>query len=656
MSQCRIASVLAACIALGVAGSAGGEVRVWAVDDMVRIDPQTGRVFEGNPTVLRDGVQGDYRKGNAVFSADDRTVRLSAGRNEVVAFQVIVEGRADAVDVVAGPLAGPGGARIAAGQFGLYRQWYIWVDAALGNQQAKGCMLPLGPGWYPEIAIPMDTPKVGRGFSIPSADFHDPSGAKRPKQTNQAVWVDLHVPADATAGEYDGRITVRADGATHALAIKLTVWDFVIPSTMQMHAELMTYGTMVRQPDAAVMLAYFRLAHEHRTVISDSKARPPYDGQRFDWKAFDARLGPLFDGSGLTDGPCAGGAIGYWTLPIEFSVDRTVDKSVSWVFRDWPVVATKTASGFGVVFGEVFAKQVGAAIRRYHRHFVENRWTDTHLYVWQNCLDEPALHKTGRALAAGREQVKAIYDTARLVGALGIGQVSYKLDIGSGFVNNKLDLDGDGKRRGAYDVASYLGPVVDLWSISGLRIVMDALKPALAAHGSRAVFYNGYHPRVAGNTIHSELLGFRQWAVAAWRSGLRGWADWEFTKTDGKQVFYEPNADGRNLYLYHGGPIGLGDRVFASLRLKSMRRGAQDFEMLRLLTGKDGHPRRAQALAATVTGAGFTDVTVDIKEIADVLPNASQPYTGVGKKTHWSHDPADWAAFHRALGAALAEP
>ena len=63
----------------------------------------------------------------------------------------------------------------------------------------------------------------------------------------------------------------------------------------------------------------------------------------------------------------------------------------SWVFRDWPVVATKTASGFGVVFDEVFAKQVGEAIRRYHRHFVEKRWTDTHLYVWQNCLDEPAL-------------------------------------------------------------------------------------------------------------------------------------------------------------------------------------------------------------------------------------------------------------------------
>ena len=56
MSQCRIASVLVACMALGVAGSAGGEVRVWAVDDMVRIDPQTGSAFEANPTVLRGGV------------------------------------------------------------------------------------------------------------------------------------------------------------------------------------------------------------------------------------------------------------------------------------------------------------------------------------------------------------------------------------------------------------------------------------------------------------------------------------------------------------------------------------------------------------------------------------------------------------------------
>ena len=35
--------------------------------------------------------------------------------------------------------------------------------------------------------------------------------------------------------------------------------------------------------------------------------------------------------------------------------------------------------------------------------------------------------------------------------------------------------------------------------------------------------------------------------------------------------------------------IGLTDKLFASLRLKMMRRGAQDYEMLRMLALKDGN-------------------------------------------------------------------
>jgi len=457
------AVVFASVVVLTGNQAQAGDLGVWAVGDMVRIDPESGRAFEDNPTQLPKGASGDHRKGNTVWSAVDRTVQLHAARNEVVAFQVIVEGKAARVDVSASPLSGPSGAVIADTQIKLYREWYIWVDQKLGNQTAKGCMLPLGPGWYPEIAIPLDTPGHGGGFAIPSADFHDPSGTKRPRQTNQAIWVDVHVPTEATPGDYNGQITVRADGKTHTVDVRLSVWDVVIPATMHMHAELMTYGRVAKEPDLALMRAIFRLAHEHRTFVSDSKARPPYDGTRYDWQAFDARFGPVLDGSALTEGPCAGRPIPYWTLPIEFNVDRTVDKRASWVFKDWPLPSQRTPSGFGVVFSDAFKQQLRDAIGRYHAHVVDKGWKDTHFYIWQNSLDEPGLHKTGRALKAGAEQVRAIHDTATLVKAMGIAQISYKLDIGSGFINNKLDLDGDGTRHGAYDVANYLGPVVDCW-------------------------------------------------------------------------------------------------------------------------------------------------------------------------------------------------
>ena len=81
---------------------------------------------------------------------------------------------------------------------------------------------------------------------------------------------------------------------------------------------------------------------------------------------------------------------------------------------------------------------------------------------------------------------------------------------------------------------------------------------------------------------------------------MAGWADWQFMVENGTDnVFYKPNdGNGKNLYIYRGERIGLTDKVFASLRMKSMRRGAQDYEMLRLLALKDGNDKRAQAVAS----------------------------------------------------------
>jgi hypothetical protein len=620
---------------------------------MVRIDPQTGRAFEENPEQLPGGLSGDYRTQNCVWSAQNRTVRQCGARNEVVAFQVIIEGRAKKVTVEASPLAGAGGSAIDRSRLRLFREWYVPITDEQGNKKAKGCMLPLGGGWYADAAIPLSTPKVGNGFAIPSRDFHDPSSTRFCDQKNQAIWVDVHIPDDAKPGDYTGTITVTADGHPQSIALRLTVWDFAIPRKMNMHAELMNYGATAKEPDTEMMYNYFRLACEHRAVISDNRVKPPYDGGQYDWQQFDRRFGPLFDGSVFSAGPCKGLPIPLWIMPVEYSVDRTADKPHKTPFKDWPLTVRKTPTGYGVVFDEPFRSNLAAAISKFHDHFAAKGWNATHVHVWQDSLDEPGFHKSGQGLKAGAEQAVAIYETAKIVTLLARDSLSYRLDIGSGNINNKLDLDGDGKQRGAYDVAAYFGPVVDFWSVSGLRIVLAALKPQMAKHGVRACFYNGYHPRVASNAIYGELLGFRMWAVAAWRSGLVGWADWQFRKEDGKKVFYEMNDDGRNMYFYRGEYIGVPGSLFASLRLKSVRRGAQDFEMLRLLAERDGSDRRSQALASTVTGAGFTDVETDIKEVEHIAAGLHRPYTGQGKETHWSHHPEDWAKFHRALGEML---
>ena len=649
-----VVSAAAAALLLNTAQLIAGQLTVWAVGENVRVNPETGRAFEDNPRTLPGCFTGDYRSANSAWSGKDKTVHLAGGRNEVVAFQLILEGQAKRVVVDASPLAGAASATIDRKQLKLFREWYIWIDGKRGTEKDRACMAPLGAGWYPDVAIPLSEPKYGSGFSIPSKDFHDPAGTRFCDQKNQAVWVDLHIPADAAPGDYTGQITVDADGAKTSVNLRLHVWSFVVPPTFNMQAELMNYGETSREPDPKVMYEYFRLAHEHRLVISDDKVKPPYDPAKgYDWKEFDARFGPLFDGSVLAEGPCAGTPIPYWTLPITYQVDRP-DKTKKRTGRDWPVLAPKTPSNCGVQFTDAFKKEMGQALKRWEAHFVKRGWTRTVHGVFQNCLDEPGFHKSGKGLEAGKEQGAAIYETARLIKDNGLKLVIYKLDIGSGFRDNKLDLDGNGKAEGPRDVANYLAPVVDMFSIHGLCIDLDALEPHMKRLGTKVIFYNGYHPRIGPNTIHGEMIGLRTWGVAAWRSGLSGWADWQFRRETNNKIFYETNdAVGRTLYVYRGDHIGLPGKVFASLRLKSMRRGAQDYEMLRLLAARDGHDRRAQALAAAVCGAGFKEVKVDIKDLQDDAVGIDKPYAGVDPNAHWSHDVEAWEKFRRALGEAL---
>jgi hypothetical protein len=640
------------------------ELALWAIDDSVRIHPETGKAIEESPALLPGGISGDYRTQNWIWSSKDQAVNLVGAKNEVVAFQVIVEGAADGIQVEATPFTGSG--TIPASNIKLFREWYIWTDLAAGDKERNSSMFPLPNGWYPEIAVPLSSEKLGNGFSIPCKDFHNPDSSKVLTQKNQAVWVDLHVPFDAAAGNYTGKINVKtAAGATKSIAVNLKVWNFAIPKEMNMYAEFMNYGQTLREKSRATMYEYFKVAHEHRTFISDNKADPKYKGTDYDWAAFDEKFGPLFDGSAFKEGPTAGVPIPFWVFPIEYAIKRP-DKAGGKNKGDWPVASPKTPTKFGVDFTPEFKKELTQAIQKFEGHFDSKGWTKTNLGVFQDSLDEPALHKDK---VAGKEQLATILGTAKVIKESGAKRVMYKIDIGGGFERNLVDLDGNGKVEGPIDVANYLGEYVKIFSIHGLCLDVDALAPFIKKNGVWAVFYNGYMPRVGPNVIDGELLGFRTWGVTAWRSGVAGWADWQFrieddvikakkkgekgTKID-RQPFYETTTTGgRNLYFYRGEQIGLADKIFASLRLKSARRGAQDFEMLRLLALKD--QARAEKITAAVCGAGlklprdskkgqFEDDEVGVERLNK---------DGATSQNHWSHSPEAWEKFRREVGDAL---
>src|SRR5690348_9217025 len=134
--------------------------------------------------------------------------QLSAAKGEYESFQIIVRAASSGlsnVNVSVSNLSGPGGQIISSSNIALFREQYVYVNAASPNW--GGSNQPMGAGWYPDGLIPFIDPATGA----------PPSGALRAvpfsvsANANQPIWVDVFVPRGSAAGQYNGTYTVSSD-------------------------------------------------------------------------------------------------------------------------------------------------------------------------------------------------------------------------------------------------------------------------------------------------------------------------------------------------------------------------------------------------------------------------------------------------------------
>src|SRR5204863_6730893 len=116
---------------------------------------------------------------------------------------------------------------------------------------------------------------------------------------------EVYVPHDVPPGQHHGKLVLEGRAETLTLNVSLQVWDFTLPDYLSFIPEMNCYGLPENEG------AYYRLAHRHRTALN----RVPYfqNGQvaeglapavkdgAFEWSAWDARFGPLLDGSAFKD-------------------------------------------------------------------------------------------------------------------------------------------------------------------------------------------------------------------------------------------------------------------------------------------------------------------------------------------------------------------
>jgi hypothetical protein len=257
--------------------------------------PSVWAVGDGEK-VKRDDLRDPNERGSSVW--DGRRVRLFGARNEVIAFQVVVEagaaGIARASVRISGLARRGGGAKISytppsadpteyAGRpIQLFSVNYLSVATPTHARWIFAPGSPAAPkGFLGEIPVQLvpENARPGRGgFPVRVA-------ARR----NQAFWIEIYTSRDLPAGVYEGRVEVDADGRTTALPVELELFDFGLADENSMHAMVYYEPAQVKLYQGRDLdAAYHRFAHRHRVelvhaydVATASAAKDLFDGRAF---------------------------------------------------------------------------------------------------------------------------------------------------------------------------------------------------------------------------------------------------------------------------------------------------------------------------------------------------------------------------------------
>jgi len=607
-------------------------MKVWAIGEGVRIDPLTGNAFEEDSKQLPGGITGDYRSRNLVWDGATKTINLRGARNEMLSFQLILEGEGvKGINVAASDLKGPRDALIPAGNTTFFRAFYVHVRQKSGNHAP----LRLATGWYPDPLVPLDTPKLGAPFAIDGSNF----GGRNPGHVkNQTVWVDLWIPKKSPKGTYRGRVTVTSDAGATDLNLNVQVHGFQMPARGNTVFEFESYNYLAKEISRKCRDSIYALGQEHRTTITSVRSQEtpgvdltPKDG-RFDWSGFDKVYGPAIDGRLVKNGPRAGVPAPIFNFAFEPRLSRP-DKGRA-MGKDWPLVTPLKNNNTEVDFTADYVKQFKALLKDTSAHFAK-KYPHTTVVIFQVALDEPAFHKEDESLAMAH--ARSIKGYLEILKELDLKNVRYKLDIGAGYSGCRFDLDGDGRREGPKDVVGALGSTLPIiWDVNGKRMVLDPLRP-VQKKGSQVWFYNGYEPRVGSTVIGGEAVGPRTWAWVNWNSETQGMTVWAclYGAEERPWTTAGTGEPGNALHIYPGHDVGMPDKAFASIRLKAFRRSMQDYEYFHMLAERDGNRNRANALCRSVVKHNIDGVA---------WPKG---------KPHWSHDPEAFDKVRYQIGAIL---
>jgi hypothetical protein len=258
---------------------------IWAVNDGEKVE--------------RDDLSNLNKGSNSAW--DGSKIKIFGARNEIIAFQLIVEAGQDGIkqlSVKFPELRQQGGtARITYAPpaldptnyvgrpIELFSVNYMNVETASHADWIFKPGSPAAPkdpmGWKPVQLVP-ENARAGRGgFPL----------RIEPGQ-NHAIWIEVYTNRDLPAGIYRGQVAVNADGQTRTVPIELELFDFTLPDQNSMQAMVYYESLQPTMYQGRNLDSQFdRFAHRQRIELV----------HEYDIQTAKAAMG-RFNGSDFTSG------------------------------------------------------------------------------------------------------------------------------------------------------------------------------------------------------------------------------------------------------------------------------------------------------------------------------------------------------------------
>ena len=511
-----------------------GSLKIGVVDLLDKINPQTGKMIPSQ----KEG----YKGGNHIYSAKKKLIRLQAARNEHIAFQLNLEGKAKKVFVnYIFPKSQYLGPEVF--QFG-------YVNIKDSNNKTT-------------TPLPDPLIQLNGHFSIPS----NAGKVNVPNQKNHSLICELYVPHEELPGKKKGKVIITVGKQVLKLDVDLTVWNFTLPNKLSFIPEMNAYGKAFPFNS----YEYYRLAHEHRTCVNrlpygwkgSPYFAPKWKGEEFDWAEWDQNIGPLLDGSAFEDLPRRNEPVDVLYLPFN---------------ENWPVNIFenyKPSYWADEAFTPQYGEKLKEAFSAFAIHFEKKKWHDTIFQFYLN-------NKVYRRKNCNKNSAPWVFDepmNTQDFWALRWYGVLWRTAVDPVKGNTRMWYRGD-ISYSQFERDMFRG-VMDIEYIGGKNAQKTRMK-----HDEQILWGKSYFSEYGtANPIETSNIQPTAWCLSAWSKDAMGVLP---RQTIGNESSWKI-ADQTSLFYPHAeGPK-------PSVRLKAFTRGQQDVEYLMLFSNVFQKPHYAVA-------------------------------------------------------------